>query len=196
MGAPNLDEKSLVVSEEPLSPAERAGEMLVESTDLGRPDSLRYLVLSHVLEEKYERAIEALNEYVEKPSEYPNYQEKISRYITHANDLVYAIKAKRNFPGMTSLTRSKQQELRERFREHFKELQATLKRIEKINYDLRSQDVRSTVYVVKALWVSAAAIVLLAFFLELTRGLAGTTYVVLDDGLDKITIWIADVLGL
>lgn len=199
MGAPNLkeEEKSLVESggDDSFSSVGR-GEMSMERTDLGKPDSLRYHVLSQVLEEKYEGAVQTLRDYLEKPSDYPDYSSKVVRFIGHSVDLVYAIKAKRNFPGMNSLTRSKQQELREKFKEHFDELQLTLKRIEKINHDLHSQDVRSTIYVVKALWFAGTAIILLAFFLEMTRGLAGTAYVVADDLLDKGTLWIADLLGL
>ncbi|MBX2986548.1 MAG: hypothetical protein KF802_01505 [Bdellovibrionaceae bacterium] len=167
-----------------------------ERADMGKADSLRYNILSWVLDERYDRAIQELREFDQRPSEYPNFHGKVERYINHSIDLIYAIKAKRNFPGINSLTRAKQQELREKFKEHFKELQQILLKIEKVETDLRIEDVRSTIYVVRALWLAAIAIVCLAFVLEIFRGLAQTTGVVVDDGLNKVTEWLFSSLGL
>lgn len=166
-----------------------------QSTDLGKADTLRYNVLTWVLDERYDRAIQELKDFLESPSPYPNFTGKITRYIHHSIDLIYAIKAKRNFPGINSLTRAKQQELREKFKEHFKELQYILTRVEKVETDLRINDVRSTIYVVKALWVACLAILTLAFFLEIARGLAETGWIVFDDALDKATHWFFSFIG-
>lgn len=177
--------------------SEGAGEFIVEQTDMGTPDSLRYTVLTHVLEEKYDGAVSALQEHLEKPSPYPQYYNKVERFISHASDLVYAIRAKRNFPGMNSLTRSKQQELRERFREHFKELQVTLKKIEKIQFELRNQDAKSTIWVVRTLWYCGLSIFLLGLFLDLTQGgLLKTTFFVTNDSFDRVSESILNLLGL
>lgn len=170
-------------------------EVSVDKTDLGRPDSIRYNILTWVLDERYDRAIEELKEFLEKPSEYPNFQSKITRYIHHAIDLIYAIKAKRSFPGINSLTRAKQQELREKFKGHFRELQHVLKIVEKVHSDLRIQDVRSTIYVVKALWFAGLAIVILAFWLDIVHGLAKTSFVVFDDLFSKFANWLAALIG-
>lgn len=170
-------------------------EVSVDKTDLGRPDSLRYNILTWVLDERYDRAIEELKEFLEKPSDYPNFKEKITRYIHHAIDLIYAIKAKRSFPGINSLTRAKQQELREKFKGHFRELQHVLKVVEKIHTDLRIQDVRSTIYVVKALWFASLAIIILAFWLDIVHGLAKTSFVVFDDAFGKFANWLAAMIG-
>lgn len=167
----------------------------VDRSDLGRPDSIRYNILVWVLDERYDKAIEELKDFLEKPSEYPNFKEKVTRYIYHSIDLIYAIKAKRSFPGINSLTRAKQQELREKFKEHFRELQYVLKVVEKIQSDLRIQDVRSTIYVVKAAWISALAIILLAFWLDIVNGLAKTTVVVFDDSFGKFANWLAELVG-
>lgn len=167
----------------------------VDKTDLGRPDSLRYSILTWVLDERYDRAIEELKDYLEKPSDYPNFKDKITRFIHHAIDLIYAIKAKRSFPGINSLTRAKQQELREKFKGHFRELQYVLKVVEKIQGDLRVQDVRSTIYVVKALWIAGLSIIILAFWLDIVHGLAQTSFVVFDDLYSKFADWFAALLG-
>lgn len=167
----------------------------VDRTDLGRPDSLRFNILTWVLDERYDKAIEELKDFLERPSDYPNFQSKITRFINHSIDLIYAIKAKRSFPGINSLTRAKQQELREKFKEHFRELQYVLKVVEKVHGDLRIQDVRSTIYVVRALWFSAVAIILLAFWLEMVHGLAKTGYIVFDDAFGRIANWLAESIG-
>lgn len=167
-----------------------------EQIDFGRPDSLRYRILHMVLAEKYEESLTHLNEFLEEESPYPNFNQRITRYIQHCIDLIHAIKAKKNFQGINSLTRAKQQELREKYLEHFKELQQMLKKIENVEIDLRVQDVRSTIYVVKALAISATAIVVLAFVLEFFRGLASSGVVVIDDFLGKAIDWVFDIIGL
>jgi len=184
---------------DPNAPAQQADgqlfELAVERTDLGRPDSLRYNILTWVLDERYDKAIEELKDFLEKPSEYPNFKDKITRYIFHSIDLIYAIKAKRSFPGIGSLTRAKQQELREKFKEHFRELQYVLKIVEKIQGDLRIQDARSTIYVVKALWIAGFSIVALAFWLDIVHGLAKTSFVVFDDLFGRFANWMATLIG-
>ncbi|MBX3041303.1 MAG: hypothetical protein KF789_11410 [Bdellovibrionaceae bacterium] len=166
-----------------------------ERTDLGRADSLRYNILSWVLNERYDRAIQELREFENRPSPYPTFHARVSRYILHSIDLIFAIKAKRNFPGINSLTRAKQQELREKFKEHFKELRLILMRVEKAEADLRIEDVRSTIYVVRALWIAVVAVIVLAFSLEIMRGLAETVGLVTDDALIRVTDWMFGLIG-
>ena len=170
-------------------------EMKPDSVDLGSSDSLRRHVLTWVLEGCYEKAIEQLKLYLETDSEYPGFKEKVIRYINHSVDLIYAIKAKRGFPGLSSLTRSKQHELREKFIEHFKELQHILKTVEKIEYDMRLHDVRSTVYVVKAAWIAGLAIIIFAFGMDIVHGLANASLIVFDDGLVRLADWLASLIG-
>lgn len=167
----------------------------VDRTDLGKPGSFRYSILTSVLNESYDKAIEDLKDFLERPSDYPNFKSKITRFINHAVDLIYAIKAKRSFPGINSLTRAKQQELREKFKGHLRELQYVLRIIEKIQGDLRVEDVRSTIYVVKALWISGFSIILMAFWMDIFHGLAKTSVIVFDDAFSKMANWLADKVG-
>jgi hypothetical protein len=164
--------------------------------EFGKADSLRYNILNWVLDEKYDRAIQELKDFATRDSEYPMFHQRVERFISHSIDLVYAIKAKRNFPGLSSLTRAKQQELREKFKEHFKELQMVLQRIEKIQIDLRIQDARSTIYIIRALWFAGASIALLAFIMEIFSGLALTSTVVFEDLLNKAVEALFVMLGL
>lgn len=170
-------------------------EFKVDRQELGRADTLRYNVLSFVVEENYESAIRELKKFAEKDSEYPHFRERSERYIMHSVDLVNAIRAKRKFPGVNSLTMAKQQELNEKFRTHFNELQYILKKIEKIQVDLRLEDVRSTVWVVRAVMNAAVAIALAAFILDVSRGLFKTTVIVIDDSFIRLTSWLFGLLG-
>ena len=156
-------------------------EISLERKDLGRADTLRFNVLTFVVEENYERAISELRDFLEKDFEFPRFRERVERYIHHAIDLVNAIRAKRKFPGAHMLTMAKQQELNEKFATHFSELQYVLKRVERIQEDVRIEDIRSTVWIVKAVIHSAIAIAIVAFLLDMNSGLLQTTIVVIDD---------------
>ena len=168
----------------------------IGSTDLGEPDSLRYRVLTMVLDERYDVAIEELKEFIDQPSDYPDFRSRIQRFVNHSVDLIYAIKAKRSFPGISSLTRAKQQELREKFKEHLRELQYSLKKIEKNQTDLRVADARSTIYVVRATWYAVVSVAALGFFLEISNGLAKTSFIVIDDAVTKATEWLLHFVNL
>lgn len=168
----------------------------IGTTDLGEPDSLRYRVLTRVLDERYDGAIEELREFADQPSEYPDFKERVQRFVNHSVDLIYAIKAKRSFPGISSLTRAKQQELREKFKEHLRELQYSLKKIDKNQTDLRVADARSTIYVVRATWYAVISIAALGFFLEVSNGLAKTSVIVVDDVVTKTSEWLLRFVNL
>ncbi len=170
-------------------------ELGMEKTDFGRPDSLRYKVLTLVLQETYDRAIAELRDFGKSESEYPNFKQKVERYVAHSIDLVFAIKAKRNFPGIISLTRAKQQELMEKFKEHYKELQFILRKIEKVEADLRIEDARSTIYVIRALWLAVLCMGIVWFINEIVQGIALTGTVVVEDLLGKATTYIFELIG-
>jgi hypothetical protein len=165
-------------------------ELGVEKKDLGRADTLRFNVLTYVVEENYERAIQELQKFLESDFEYPKFKGRVERYIHHGIDLVNAIRAKRKFPGAQMLTMAKQQELNEKFAAHFSELQSVLKRVEHIQHDVRIEDIRSTVWIVKAVIHSAIAIAVVAFLLDINNGLMQTTMLVVDDIFLEITRWI------
>lgn len=178
------------------SPIKKVIDFGIDPGDYGKSDSLRYLILSQVSEEKYEKSIEDLRAFYRKESEYPTFKIKIERFVNHSIDLIFAIKAKKTFPGVKQLTRAKQQELRDRFKEHFKELVYMLKKIEKIERDLSIEDARSTIYVIRALWVSFMALMTTWFIMETFQGLAMTSFVVIADTAEKIMDFIISKIGL
>lgn len=161
----------------------------VDRKEMGRADTLRYNVISYVVEESYDRAISELKAFLEKDSEFARFRDRAERFVFHAVDLVNAIKAKKNMPGMHNLTVAKQQEINEKIAGHFQELQYVLKKIEKIQYDLKIDDIRSTVYVVRALAVAVFVVVVVAFVVEANHGLATNLIDVVDDGFIRMTDW-------
>lgn len=177
-------------------PAKKEADLSVDQREMGPADTLRYNIMTYVVEENYDRAIEELNQYMSGESEYPRFKERIERYVEHGIDLINAIRAKRKFPGASSLTMSKQQELNDKYKMHFNELQGVLKTIEKIQIELKLEDIRSTVYVVKAIINAVFAIAIMAFLVESSRGLFVTTWVVIEDYFIEITDWIFKMLNL
>ncbi len=158
----------------------------IDISDLGKPDTLRYNVLTMVVNEEYDRAINTLKDFINSESEYPNFRARVEKYTMHSIDLIHAIRTKRNFPGLASLTRTKQQELRDKFKEHFSELRFVMRKIEECLEELRVRDARSTNLVVKSFWFSLVVIFVTGFFIEVVRGLGYTAEIVFNDYLDKI----------
>ena len=195
MGAANLPQISNGSSRSGDSFDEGGFDRLIEPAEFGAVGSFRHLVLSTVLEQDYEGAIKILEDFLAKPSEFPNFQAKIKRHIRFSIDLIYAIKAKRGFPGIDSLTRAKQQELRDKFKEHFKELKHTLALMEQVQGNLRSRDARATIIVINAAWVSVFVLLIMALWMDLRHGLAETTLTVLDDIFGIFANWLGDKLG-
>lgn len=162
----------------------------LDSQELGQYGSLRRDVLSAVISEEYERSLKMLKEYLEFDSPYPNFRLKIERYVLHSIDLIHAIRTKRSFPGINSLTRTKQQELRDKFKEHFRELVITLKKIESAVEELRLNDVKSTRIVVKALWLSLVVVFVAGLAIDVMQGLGSTIYILTNEYVDKFSIWL------
>lgn len=174
----------------------RSMKLKVSSEDLGRADSLRHTILTLVSEEDYPRAILRLKEFQESKHEFPQFSARAARYVSYATDLINGIKAKRSFPGVQALAMSKQQELLDRANEHFKDLTATLRKIEQIDREVRAEDVRSTVWVIKALMYGLVAILVVALMRELSRGVLPSAGIVADDFINRFTDWLFDTLGI
>lgn len=168
----------------------------LQKKDIGKPDSLRYNVMVFVAEENYDRAIHEIKKYMDQEFEYPGFKEKIERYMSYSIDLVNAIRAKRKFPGMSSLTTAKQQEIIEKFHYHYEELRLVLKKVEKVHHTLEVEDHRSTIIVVRAVVNAAIAIAILAFVLESSRGMVANVYTVSDNYLANLIDFVFQRFGL
>ncbi|MBX3022520.1 MAG: hypothetical protein KF799_12680 [Bdellovibrionales bacterium] len=165
-----------------------------QKLDGSRIDSVRATVLSSVVSESYDRAKDDLRAYVEHKASYPAFQVRVERHVEHCCDLIEAIKTKRNFPGLASLSLSKQQELHERVLEHFEELKQNLKHVEKVERDHKLTDVRSTVWVLKTLSFTVAAVMAVAFFIEVNSGMLMSSVSVAQGLLDDASTWVVGYL--
>ncbi len=162
--------------------------------DFGKPGTLRYRIAASVTHKQYLQALAELEEFLTQGSPYPRFEERVDRYVKHSMDLVRAIESKRNFPGMSSLTTARQQELQARAIDHLDELMMTIKKIEKVENDLRAEDVKSTVWIVKAAVQATFAIAVVAFALEVSGGLLKNLIDVVDDSALRFMDWMVSLI--
>jgi len=173
-------------------------EKLKASSDqeLGRHGSLRRSVLSLIVSERYDLGKEELNFFVgTKGKEFPNLEGRVEKFVKHAMELIQAIQTKRNFPGMGSLSLSKQQELNEKVLSHFEELKHTLKSIERAEKEIKLSDLRSTAWVVNVFAHSVIVVLMVGFFLTISNGLWYSSSVVFDALVQDSTAKIEHLLG-
>lgn len=164
------------------------------SQDLGRVDSLRSGILALVVSENYDRARDELIAYVDLKASFPLFQERAQRYVQHCVELIQAVQTKRNFPGLGTLSMSKQQEIHEKVLEHFEELRSHLKQVERLEREAKLTDVRSTVWVIKTLVIGFMAIFTTALLLDMKNGMFANLWNVTDQLLDQGTNWIFNKL--
>lgn len=164
--------------------------------DSARSDSIRASTLGLVVQEYYDTSKEELRMYIESKAAYPAFQARVERYAQHCSDLIQAIQTKRNFPGLASLSLSKQQELHERVLEHFEELKQNLKQIEKIEREGKLVDVRSTVWVIRMLTWATMAILAAAFIADLRSGMLTSTVQTTSSILDDASTWLVEHLPI
>jgi hypothetical protein len=161
-----------------------------QRADAAQMDSVRAGVLGYVVQENYDRAQVELRNYVEHKAAYPAFQDRVSRHVEHCCDLIAAIQTKRNFPGLASLSLSKQQELHEKVLEHFEELKSNLKHIEKVERDQKLTDVRSTVWVLRTFTWTTVAVVVAGILADLRDGMLSSMIYVTQVGLDDLSTWV------
>jgi hypothetical protein len=194
-----MDSKGLVTIAEVAHANEMQEDLrrkLEEATqrDAGRIDSVRATVLGQVVSENYAHAKDDLKAYVEHKILYPAFQRRVERHVQHCCDLIQAIQTKREFPGLASLSLSKQQELHEKVLEHFEELKHNLKHIEKIERDHKLSDVRTTVWVLKTLCFTVAAVLVTLLYLDVRSGLMSSSLGTAVGWLDDVSTWIVQKL--
>ncbi len=165
-----------------------------QKTETNGIGALRRAILGLVVGENYDQAKDSLNDYVGEKHQYPAFQSRVERYIQHCVELIQAIQTKRNFPGLATLSLSKQQEIHEKVIEHFEELKQNLKHIEKIERDHKLTDVRSTVWVVQSISVSVFAVVAMAFIVDLESGLFTSLIYMINHYVDLASTWLVNLV--
>jgi len=173
---------------------DRLRQQLTSRDSDGKIDSLRRHVLKCVVEAQYDDANKVIEDYIEMKSLYPKLRERVEVQMRHSAELINAIRAKRNFPGLHLLSMSKQQEILEHAIHHFDELKLTLKGIEQIVRDEALQDIRSTVWVVRSATYSVVAIIAAAFIVEFSGALGQPLWTVFNDVVDVAYMQLAKYL--
>lgn len=168
-------------------------EQNLEQRTAGKAHSLRNTVLQYVVAGDYEGAKKALADYVDMQREYPNFINRSKRYVSHCLDVIQAIKTKRDFPGKHALPISKQQELMETVIEHFEELKHYLNRIEITQKDAKLEDLRSTVWVIKALTYCVFLVVLVFFLRSAALSILSSFDYVITDYSNEFVNWLFDL---
>lgn len=166
-----------------------------KTREIAASDSLKHTILSMVASQNYEMAKDSFSAYVEDRREFPFFQERANRYVSHGLDLIQAIELKRNFPGLSSLSFAKQQEIHEGVIKHFEELKHTLTSVHKLEREHKLQDLRSTTWFLNTLSYSLFAIISISFALALTQGLGYSFYIVLESLTNNISSQIVDLIG-
>lgn len=128
----------------------------------GKTNGLRHLVLSSVVDGNYDGAIKELRLYEDLNSNLPIFKNHTERYFSHCEELIRAIDSKFKFAESKSITRTQKQDLHAMVRKHFRALSDSLRQIETIENNIKVQDLRSTIWVVKATTISVT--MLLMFF--------------------------------
>ena len=156
----------------------------LRSMEVGKDDSLRRIVLGYVVESKYREAGEILDEYIKLKSSYPSLADRAKMHVSHAKDLINAVRAKRNFPNLSQLSMAKQQEILDHALGHFEELRITIKAIEVMTRDEAIKDIRSTVWVLRTIVYVVVGVVAAAFLVEFSGALGRPLWVVFNDFTD------------
>lgn len=138
----------------------------LRAREVGKSASLRRVVLRFVADGKYQDANGIIDEYLHLKSNYPKLKKRSALHVAHAKELINAIRAKRNFPNLSQLQLSKQQEILDHAISHFEELKQTLRIIEAMVKDEAINDMRATVWVLRSLVYVVIAIVTTSFFMD------------------------------
>ena len=168
-------------------------ELENKQKQVGKIDSLKHTILGYIVQGDYETAKAEMLRYKDMQREYPAFVSRTARYFEHCFDVIQAIKTKRNFPGLQSLPMAKQQEILEKVLDHFEELKSYLHRIEVIEKDAKLEDIRSTVWVIKAITYSLFLVILILFIQTAFTALVSSFDHVLDDTTNKIVNQIFDI---
>lgn len=164
--------------------------------DIGeRMNSVRAAVMGAVVGENYDQAKEELKAYVDFKTAYPQFQVRANRYVDHCCDLIQAIQIKRNFPGLASLSLAKQQEIHEKVLEHFEELKQNLKQIEKVEREQKVNDMRTTVWVVRAACFATMGIVVAGLLIDMQSGLFSSFFQVANVAVDDASTWLVNFIN-
>lgn len=152
----------------------------------GQLDGLRYTILSLVVEGRYDTAIAEINFYGNSERKLQAFRNRSKRYFIHCEELIRAVESKMKFCQTRTITRSQKHELYMMVSKHFHELVDSLKKIERIENDIRVKDLKSTVWVLKAFFVCTSLLLAFAMTKEAITTMREPSLVLVDDLVDFV----------
>lgn len=183
----NIEEsqdKSLeVVEQDELESQDQLEERLAEQIS-GRLDGFRHTILSLVVEGRYDTAVSEISYHANSEDKLNVFKSKAQRYLNHAEELIRAIESKIKFCQSRSITRSQKHELYKMVMKHFNDLTDSLKKVERIENDIRVADLKSTVWVLKAIIMSVGFLIIVGMTKEALFTMKEPLFVVTDDAIE------------
>lgn len=152
----------------------------------GKVSSLRHIILSSVVDGNYDDAIHELRLYEDFNSQLPIFRIQAERYFSHCEELIRAIDSKIKFAESKSITRTQKQDLHAMIRKHFVGLSESLRQIEILENNIKVQDVRSTVWIIRALAVSTILILGSLAFIEARQTIVRPVLALIEIGVQTI----------
>jgi len=156
-------------------------EYQVDTRDITNSESLTYVILDLTVNKNYDRAIKELKEYLEYKSSFPTYRDRTFRLFEHIENVILAIRSKKNLMSFANVSVSKKKELHTAIVHHFHDLKISLQRVTQIEYQIRMKDSRSTLWVVNTFVLCAFVIMIFALMREAIAVLSGPVDVIGQD---------------
>ncbi len=161
-------------------------EIRLSESITGRLDGFRHTILSLVVEGRYDVAIAEISLYSTTDQKLPVFKRRAERFLSHCEELIRAIESKIKFCQTRTITRSQKHELYTMVIRHFHELTDSLKKIERIENDIRVNDLKSTVWVLKAFIMSVGCIILFGMTREAVLSMSKPMNVIITDLINMI----------
>lgn len=161
-------------------------ELKLSESISGRLDGLRYTILSLVVEGRYDTAIAEISFYANSETKLQVFRTKAQRYLNHCEELIRAIESKIKFCQTRTITRSQKHQLYMMVMKHFRELTESIKKIERVENDIRVNDLKSTVWVLKALIACVGFLVIFGMTKEAYQTMETPFLVVVNDSVNFI----------
>lgn len=182
----NLDESLVETPDEGDIKTQEELELKLSENISGRLDGLRYTILSLVVEGRYDTAIAEISFYSNSDQKLQVFRTKAQRYLNHCEELIRAVESKIKFCQTRTITRSQKHQLYMMVMKHFYELTESLKKIERIENDIRVNDLKSTVWVLKALVMCIGSVIMFGMIKEAVMTMRTPFMVVVDDSVEFI----------
>ncbi|MCB0348018.1 MAG: hypothetical protein KDD37_04245 [Bdellovibrionales bacterium] len=129
-------------------------------------DNLKATVLSLAKTGSFDLAKSELKFYQQQNMSTPGFEFRTKHYFAHCMELLDAIDNLKHIPNFESLRAAQQKQIRERIMVYGQDLSSILGRIDKVTNDLKIQDIRSTMWVLRTATFCVAGIIFMLAMIE------------------------------